>query len=103
VSSSAVKQSPYLVVNVSAYDNSYSAGKLLFNFYDTKGALLTPGGISIDETQDFHNYFFLNNQAGGAFGLQAKFPVTGDITTVGAADVIVQNSSGQSQTQHLTF
>lgn len=62
VSSSAVKQSPYLVVNVSAYDNSYSAGKLLFNFYDTKGALLTPGGISIDETQDFHNYFFLNNR-----------------------------------------
>jgi hypothetical protein len=104
VSASATKQSPYLVINLSAYDNTYSSGKLLFNFYDTKGALLTPGGISIDETQDFHNYFFgMNNQAGGAFGLQAKFPVTGDVTTIGAADVMVQNANGQSQTQHLTF
>jgi hypothetical protein len=103
VSSSAAKQSPYLVISLSAYDNTYSSGKLLFNFYDTKGLLLTPGGISIDETRDFHNYFFLNNQAGGAFGLQAKFPITGDITTIGAADVMVQNANGQSQTQHLTF
>lgn len=103
ISSSAVKQSPYLVINLSAYDNTYSAGKLLFNFYDTKGALLTPGGISIDETQDFHNYFFLNNPAGGSFSLQAKFPVSGDITGVAAADVTVQNSNGQSQTQRVTF
>src|SRR6185437_11842241 len=51
ISSSAAKQSPYLVINLSAYDNSYSSGKLLFNFYDTKGSLLTPGGITIDETQ----------------------------------------------------
>jgi hypothetical protein len=35
--------------------------------------------------------------------LQAKFPVTGDITTIGAADVMVQNANGQSQTQRLTF
>lgn len=104
VSASATKQSPYLVISLSAYDNTYSSGKLLFNFYDTKGALLTPGGISIDETQDFHNYFFGGtNQTGGAFGMQAKFPVTGDITTVGAADVMVQNANGQSQTQRLTF
>jgi hypothetical protein len=103
ISSSGARQSPYLVINLSAYDNTYSSGKLLFNFYDTKGSLLTPGGISIDETRDFHNYFFLNNQAGGAFGLQAKFPITGDVTTIGAADVMVQNSNGQSQTQHLTF
>jgi hypothetical protein len=29
--------------------------------------------------------------------------VTGDITTIGAADVMVQNANGQSQTQRLTF
>jgi hypothetical protein len=102
-SASAARQSPYLVIDLTAFDNTYSAGKLLFNFYDTKGALLTPGGMGIDETQDFHNYFFLNNQAGGAFSLQAKFPVTGDITAIGAADVTIQNASGQSQTQHVTF
>jgi hypothetical protein len=102
-SASGARQSPYLVIDLTAFDNTYSAGKLLFNFYDTKGALLTPGGMGIDETQDFHNYFFLNNQAGGAFSLQAKFPVTGDITAIGAADVTIQNASGQSQTQHVTF
>lgn len=102
-SASAVRQSPYLVLDLTAFDNTYSASKLVFNFYDAKGALITPGGIAIDGTTDFHQYFFNANQAGGAFTLQAKFPVTGDITTVTAADVTVQNSSGQSQTKHVNF
>jgi hypothetical protein len=76
---------------------------LVFNFYDSKGALMTRGGIAVDGTTDFHQYFFNNNQAGGAFTLQAKFPVTGDITTVMAADITVQNSSGQSQTKKISF
>ncbi len=102
-SASATRQSPYLILNISAFDNTYSAGKMLFNFYDAKGDLLTPGGISVDETQDFHNYFFVNNQAGGTFALQAKFPVTGDVTTISSADFTIQNTNGQTQTQHLTF
>ncbi|MGA8593829.1 MAG: hypothetical protein WB676_03720, partial [Bryobacteraceae bacterium] len=84
-------------------DNTYSATNIVFNFYDTTGASLTPGGISYNGTQAFNNYFFTNNQAGGAFNLQAQFPVTGDVTTIVAADVTIQNSSGQSQTQHMTF
>jgi hypothetical protein len=88
---------------MSAFDNTYSAAKIVFNFYGANGASMTSGGITYDGTQGFHNYFFTNNQAGGAFNLQAQFPVTGDITTVTAADVTVQNSSGQSQTLHLTF
>ena len=102
-SASAIRQSPYVVINVSAFDNTYSATKLLFNFYGANGANLTSGGIAYDGTAAFHNYFFTNNQAGGAFNLQAQFPVTGDVTTITAADVTIQNSSGQSQTQHLTF
>lgn len=102
-SATAARQSPYLVLDLTAFDNTYSASKLLFNFYDAKGTLMTPGGITIDETSDFHQFFFTKNQAGGAFTLQAKFPVTGDITTVAAADVTVQNSSGQSQTKTVNF
>jgi Abnormal spindle-like microcephaly-assoc'd, ASPM-SPD-2-Hydin len=103
LSASATKQSPYVVINLSAFDNTYSASKVVFNFYNATGATLTSGGIPYDGTQSFHGYFFVNNQAGGAFTLQAQFPVTGDITTIAAADVTIQNSSGQSQTQHLTF
>jgi hypothetical protein len=102
-SATATRQAPYLIVDLTAFDNTYSASKLLFNFYDAKGARMTPGGIAIDGTNDFHQYFFTRNQAGGAFTLQAKFPVTGDITTVTAADVTVQNSSGQSETKKINF
>jgi hypothetical protein len=103
VSASAQKQSPYLLINITAYDNTYSASSVVFHFYDTNGAPLTPSGITYDGTQTFKNYFFTNNQSGGGFSLQARFPVTGDITTVAAADVTIQNVSGQSQTQHVTF
>jgi hypothetical protein len=103
LSATATRQSPYVVLDLTAFDNTYSANKLVFNFYDSTGALMTPGGIAVDGTTDFHQYFFNNNQAGGAFTLQAKFPVTGDITTVTAADITVQNSSGQSQTKKISF
>ncbi|HJY08788.1 MAG TPA: hypothetical protein VJ323_20885, partial [Bryobacteraceae bacterium] len=102
-SATAIRQAPYLTVDVTAFDNTYSAGKLLFNFYDANGNLMTPGGITLDESQDFHQYFFGSNAAGGAFALQAKFPVTGDVTTVRSVDVTIQNSQGQSKTQRLPF
>ena len=102
-SAAAIRQAPYLTVDVTAFDNTYSAGKLLFNFYDANGNLMTPGGITLDESQDFHQYFFGSNAAGGAFALQAKFPVTGDVTTVRSVDVTIQNSQGQSKTQRLPF
>jgi hypothetical protein len=103
LSASATAQDPYIVVSLSAFDNTYSATKVVFNFYDTTGASITPNGITYDGTQAFNNYFFTNNQAGGAFNLQAQFPVTGTITNIAAADVTIQNSAGQSQTQHMTF
>ena len=102
-SASATRQAPNLVVDVTASDNTYTASKLFFNFYDTNGNAMTPGGITLDESQDFHQYFFGSNAAGGAFALQAKFPVTGDLTTVGSVDVTIQNSQGQSKTQRLAF
>jgi hypothetical protein len=102
-SATATRQAPYLTVDLTAFDNTYSAGKLLFNFYDTNGNGIAPGGITLDESQDFHQYFFGSNAAGGAFALQAKFPVTGDLTTVGSVDVTIQNAQGQSKTRHLAF
>jgi hypothetical protein len=102
-SATATRQNPNLVVDFSAFDNTYSAGKIAFTFYDAKGNVLTPGGITIDEWQDFHQYFYGSTKSGGAFSLQATFPVTGDVTQVSAVDVTVENSSGVSAVKHLLF
>jgi hypothetical protein len=99
----AVRQSPSLVVTVGGYDNTYSAGQLSFNFYNTSGGLITPNGIPVDASSSFHQYFFTNNKAGGAFSLQANFPVNGDVTQVGSVTLTMTNSSGQSKTTQANF
>lgn len=55
-----------------------------------------PGGIAIDSRSEFHQYFFTNNQAGGAFAMKATFPVTGDVTKIGSVGVTMNNSAGQT-------
>ena len=95
-SATAVRQSPNLVVTVNGFDNTYSTGQMSFVFYDTSGKVLTPGGIAVDSRSDFHQYFFTNNQAGGAFAMQATFPVTGDVTQIGSVAVTMNNSAGQT-------
>lgn len=97
-SGSAVIQSPNLVVTLTGYDNTYSAGQLSFTFYDTSGKLLTPTAISVNATSAFHQYFFGESQVGGAFSLQASFPVSGDPTQVGSVAITVNNSAGQTST-----
>jgi hypothetical protein len=93
---SAVRQSPNLVVTINGYDNTYSASQLSFMFYDTAGKPLTPNGITVNVASSFHQYFYTNNQAGGAFSLQASFPVNGDVTQVGSVAVTLTNSAGQT-------
>lgn len=101
-SAQAVTQSPNLVLTIDGYDNTYSAGQLSFLFYDTNGKLINSNALHVDASSDFHNYFFNNNQAGGAFAMQATFPVTGDATQVGSVAVTLTNSVGQT-TKTLSF
>jgi hypothetical protein len=98
VSAKAVRQAPNLVVTINGFDNTYSTGQMSFLFYDTSGHLLTPNGIPVDARSSFHQYFFTNNQAGGAFAMQASFPVTGDATQVGSVAVKMTNSAGEAST-----
>jgi len=90
----AVRQAPNLVMTLTGYDNTYSVGQLGFKFYDTKGQVLTPSALGVDASATFHQYFFGNNQAGGAFTLQASFPVKGDVTQIGSVAVTMTNSAG---------
>jgi len=100
-SATAVAQSSaILVVNISGYDNTYSAGALNFTFYDTSGGAYP--AIAYNASGAFQsNFFSSTNTTGGAFVLQASFPVTGDITKIGSVAVSVGNSVGQTS-QKLT-
>ncbi len=96
-SSTAVRQSPNLVLTIAGYDNTYSVGALSFTFNDIAGKLLTPTPIPVDATSAFKQYFFgPTNQAGGAFSLQVTFPVAGDVTQVGSVTANLTNSAGQA-------
>jgi hypothetical protein len=94
-SASAVRQNPNLLFTLNGYDNTYSAGQLSFTFYDTSGKLITPNGIAVNALANFQQLFFTNNTGGGAFSMQASFPVTGDVTQVGSVAVTLNNSAGQ--------
>ena len=96
-SSTAVRQSPNLVVTIAGYDNSYSVGALSFNFYDLNGKLLTPNPIQVNATSAFQQYFFsAANTTGGAFSLQVTFPVQGDVNQIGSVTTSLTNSAGQA-------
>jgi hypothetical protein len=91
----ATRESPNLLVNISGYDNTYSAGQLSFTFYDTTGKVIgTP--ISYNASSGFKQLFFTSNTDGGLFSLQASFPVSGDVTQVGSVTVGLTNSLGQA-------
>jgi hypothetical protein len=92
----AVRSNPNLIVTITGFDNTYSAGKLSFTFSDLLRNVITAAPIAVDATTQFANYFFTNNQAGGAFAMQATFPVTGDITQIGSFSAQIKNSSGMS-------
>ena len=89
----AIRQAPNLIVNLTGYDNTYSVGQLSFKFYDTKGQVLTPSAIGVDATSIFRQYF-ASTTAGGAFSLQASFPVNGDVNQIGSVAVSMTNSAG---------
>ena len=93
-SATAVRQNPNLVVTINGYDNTYSAGQLSFTFYDLTGKVIAP--IAVNAATSFQQYFFTNNTAGGAFALQASFPVQGDVTQVGSVAISLTNSQGQT-------
>jgi hypothetical protein len=86
---------------VIGFDNTYSAGKMAFTFYDTVGNQVG-STISADATQKFKNYF-TQQSSGSTFQMRVSFPVTGDQTTIGKVQATLTNAAGSTQTGMLTF
>jgi hypothetical protein len=90
-----------LDIQLTGFDNTYSAGVMTFTFFDISGQALPPGAIRADFTRDFRT-FFTTAQAGSAFQVRVSFPVTGDTSGIGSVDVQLSNSAG-IKSQHLIF
>ena len=97
----ATRRTGDLDIQLTGFDNTYSAGAMTFTFFNISGQALPPGAIRADFTQDFRT-FFTKAQAGSAFQVRVSFPVTGDTSGIGSVDVQLTNSAGV-KTQHLIF
>jgi hypothetical protein len=95
----ATRRTGDLDIQVSGFDNTYSAGVMTFTFSDVSGHALAP--IRADFTKDFRT-FFTKAPAGSMFQVRVSFPVTGDPSGIDSVDVQLTNSAGV-KTQHLTF
>lgn len=94
-SGQAVRQGNNLVITLSGYDNTYSAGQLSFAFSTTTAGIIT---IPVNAASNFQEYFFGPSDVGGTFAMQASFPMGGDPTQVTSVTVNLTNSAGQAST-----
>ena len=94
VGSSKVLTANSTVLTFQGYDNTRSISSVVFTFHTASGAVVSPGSITVDVTQNFANYFQANPQIGGSFVLTATFPTTGDITQISSVTTVFKNSAG---------
>ena len=95
----ATRRTGDLDIQMSGFDNTYSAGIMTFTFSDISGQAFAP--IRADFTKDFQA-FFTRAPAGSMFQVRVSFPVTGDPSGISSVDVQLGNSAGV-RVQHLAF
>lgn len=83
-------------VQVEGFDNTRSASRLAFTFYDRNGTAVPPGAVRVDATADFRRYFEVTD-LGGLFGVRARFPVSGDAAALDAVEVEIVNGAGAAR------
>jgi hypothetical protein len=87
-------------VSVTGFDNTRTAGRFAFTFYDPAGNVLQPGPIQADWTGAFTSYFH-GSRAGGSFLMRATFPIWGDTSLIGGVEVELVNSAGSVRTSRI--
>ena len=86
-------------VILTGYDNRRSVSKVAFTWYLKSGQTAAPGRIEADVTSQFRDYFGQN--AGGAFQLRARFPISGSASELDGVDVELTSAQGTVQTGRL--
>ncbi len=92
-SANAIREMGSVNVSFSGFDNTYSASRLAFTFYDVNGNALPQGAIQVDAKPQFQPYFS-STKTGGAFSLLARFPVTGSTAQLGYVTAQITSSAG---------
>jgi hypothetical protein len=101
-STRTLRTSAGLDLQINAFDNTRSASKLTFTFFDQGGNALSPGAITVDGAAAFQQYF-APSTVGGVFGLHAFFPVHGNPGQVESVEIQLVNSMGTAKTGRLRF
>jgi hypothetical protein len=96
------RQAAGVSLQLTGFDNTRTAGKLVFTFYDAGGNAIAPGAITADSTSSFTGWFE-NSTLGGVFALTAVFPVTGTVSQVASFEVQLINSAGTTRTPRTNF
>jgi hypothetical protein len=99
-SATAARSQGTIEVRIAGFDNTRTAGSLVYTFYDTAGNALP--SIAVDNSADFRTWF-AGSDLGGMFGLRAVFPVTGDGSKITGFAVEMRNSAGNAVTGRLPF
>jgi hypothetical protein len=95
-----------LQLTFKGYDNTQATSGLTFEFYATDGTVVSPGLISLnntdpanilDATSDFSQYYQASPLLAGMFQVTATFPITGDITQIANVVVTLSNPTGPTQ------
>jgi hypothetical protein len=101
IAASAVRSAGSIETDITGYDNTRTAGSVVYTFYDAAGNALTPG-IALDNSRDFATYF-AGSTVGGNFLLRAVFPVSGDASRIAAFEAQMTNATGTTGTGRVNF
>ena len=96
----ATRSTGAVTLQLTGFDNTRSAGAMVFDFYDRNGNPIPPSPIAA--TADFAS-FFQTSGLGGQFLLNAVFPVNGDPSQIAAFDVQVTNAAGVAKSARTSF
>lgn len=87
-----------LTVSVGGFDNTRSASRAIFRFFDVNGQRIGDTAGVEAAIGDIFSGFFQASSTGGVFAMQAIFPVQGDVNAISRVDVQLRNKLGISQT-----
>jgi hypothetical protein len=97
----ATRRGNDLDVTIAGFDNTYTAGSMLFTFFDRNGAQLG-AAIPANFIPDF-TAFYAGKTAGSAFNIRVTFPTSGNASLVGGVEATMSNSIGVTKTDRLSF